>query len=108
MTTNEILLILGMALITFGIRYPMLVLVGRVELPHSVINALKFVPVAVLTAICVPGVLYPKGDLWIDPRNAWLIAGVITIVVSWRTKNLLLTILVGMGSYLALRAVLGV
>ncbi len=108
MTTNELLLVAGMALITFGIRYPMLVLVGRVQLPESVINALKFVPVAVLTAICVPAVLLPKGELWIAPNNPWLLAGIVTILVSWRTKNLLLTIVVGMGSYLLLRVVLGV
>ena len=108
MTTNELLLVAGMALITLGIRYPMLVLVGRVQLPESIINALKFVPVAVLTAICVPAVLLPKGELWIAPNNPWLLAGIVTILVSWRTKNLLLTIVVGMGSYLLLRVVLGV
>lgn len=107
MTTQEILLVAGMALITFGIRYPMLVLVGRVQLPPRVIAALRFVPVAVLTAICVPAMLLPKGTWWVGLDNAWLLAGIVTVLVSWRTRNLLLTIVVGMAVFLGLRALLG-
>lgn len=105
MTPNEILLVAGMALITFGVRYPMLVLVGRVQLPDSVARALRYVPVAVLTAICIPAMLYPKDNrVWLALDNPWLLAGVITILVSWRTRNLLLTIIVGMAAFLLLRA----
>lgn len=107
MTPNEILLVAGMALITFLIRYPMLVLVGRVQLPHGFINALKYVPVAVLIAICAPTILLPGGTLALDPRSPYLIGGIVTIVVAWRTRQLLLTILVGMGAFLLWRALLG-
>jgi branched-subunit amino acid transport protein len=108
MTANEALMIAGMALVTFGIRYPMLVLVGRVALPPMVADALRFVPVAVLAAICVPAVLMPRETLWLGLDNAWLVAGVLTVLVSWRTKNLLATIVIGMGVFLLLRVIFNV
>lgn len=107
MTTQEILLIVGMAFITFMIRYPMLVLVGRVQLPEGVINALKYVPVAVLVAICAPTIVMPSGSIWLDLRNPYLIGGLVTIAIAWRTQQLLLTIVVGMGTFLVWRALLG-
>ena len=104
---NEVLLILGMALVTFAVRYPPLALVGRLELPERVIRALRYVPVAVLTAIIVPAVLMPQGELDLRLENAYLIAALTAVVVSWRTKNLLLTIVIGMGVFLVWRAVMG-
>ncbi len=101
---NEILLILGMMAVTFGVRYVPLLIVGRVTLPDEVIRALRFVPVAVLTAIVVPAMLMPQGNLELQLTNAYLVAGIVALVVSWRTKNLLLTIVVGMGFFLLWRA----
>ncbi len=105
---NEFLLILGMALATFIVRYPVIVLVGKIPLPKSVFKALRYVPAAVLAAIIVPGVLMPNGDNIIDfsPSNAYLVAGIISVLVAWRTKNVLITILVGMGLFLFIRLVL--
>ncbi len=104
---NEILLILGMMLVTFGVRYPMLAIVGRLQLPSSVIRALGYVPVAVLTAIIVPAVIMPQGDIDIGIDNAYLIAALLALIVSWRTKNLLATIVIGMGGFLLWRTVMG-
>jgi branched-subunit amino acid transport protein len=105
---NELLLILGMALATFAVRYPVMVLVGKIPLPQSVFRALRYVPTAVLAAIIVPAVLMPNGDGRIDlsPSNAYLIAGIAAAVVAWRTKNVLVTIVIGMGLFLFIRLVL--
>jgi branched-subunit amino acid transport protein len=103
MTITEALLIFGMFAVTFGVRYPLLVLVGRVHLPPTVIRGLRFVPVAVLTAICVPAVLLPAGTLDLRPTNAYLIAALAAILIAWRTKHLLLTIGAGMGIFLLWR-----
>ena len=105
---NEFLLIFGMMLVTFGARYPVLALVGRIQLPERALRALRYVPPAVLTAITVPAILMPEGEIFLSPTNAYLVAGVVTVMVSWRTKNLLFTIVVGMGVFLAWRAVMGV
>lgn len=97
-------MILGMTLVTFGVRYSTLAFVGRMPLPPFVMRALRFVPVAVLTAICTPLVLMPEGQIDLSLGNAALAAAVLSIVVSWRTRSLLLTILIGMAVYLLWRA----
>ena len=104
---NELTLILGMALVTFGVRYPMLAIIGRLHLPDTALRALRYVPLAVLTAIIVPSVLMPEGTIDIRPENTYLVGGIIAALVAWRTKNLLLTIIVGMGAFLLWRAVIG-
>jgi branched-subunit amino acid transport protein len=94
---NEFLLVLGMAVVTFAVRYPVMALVGRVPLPEPIFDALRYVPPAVLAAIIVPAVVMPEGGvvhLGID--NARLVAAIVTALVAWRTKNLLLTIVLGM------------
>jgi branched-subunit amino acid transport protein len=96
---NEALLIGGMAAVTFAIRYPVLALLGRIELPKPVLRALRYVPVAVLMAIIVPAVLIPNGErIWVGIGNNSLIAAMVATLVSWRTKNLLLTIVIGMAA----------
>jgi branched-subunit amino acid transport protein len=105
---NEIILIAGMALVTFLIRYPMLALVGRVTLPQPIIRALHYVPVAVLTAIIIPTMIMPQNEVDFTPGNAYLVAGIFSAVIAWRTKNLLLTIGLGMAFFLLWRAVVGV
>lgn len=104
---NDLLLILGMTLVTFGVRYPVLVLVGRIPLPPAIFRALRYVPPAVLAAIIVPSVLMPAGTVDASPTNSYLVAGIAAALVGWRTQNLLLTIVVGMGIFLGYRALLG-
>jgi branched-subunit amino acid transport protein len=61
------------------------------------------VPVAALTAIWVPEVLTPGGKLDLSLGNARLLAGALAVVVAWRTKNILLTIVIGMAGLLLLQ-----
>jgi branched-subunit amino acid transport protein len=93
---NLWLTILGMGLVTFGIRLTPIVLLGRIEIPLVIQRALRFVPPAVLTAIIVPELLYTNDQLNLALSNARLLAGLLAIVVAWRTKNALVTIAVGM------------
>jgi branched-subunit amino acid transport protein len=104
---NEVLLIAGMALVTFLIRYPPLAILGRVTLPETLIRALRYVPAAVLTAIIVPMMLMPEGTLDLNFSNAFLMAGIASTFIAWRSKNLLLTIVLGMVIFLAWRALFG-
>jgi branched-subunit amino acid transport protein len=97
---NEVLLVGGMAAVTLAIRYPVLALVGKIDLPPLMLRALRFVPTAVLTAIIVPNVLIPDGvHFSFRWDNANLIAAIVAALVSWRTKSLLLTIIAGMASF---------
>ena len=96
---SEILLILGMLAVTFSTRYPVLVYLSRRELPETFKQALGYVPPAVLSAIIVPEVLAPNGQVQLDLSNAALVASLVAVVVSWRSKNLLATILIGMAVF---------
>ncbi len=89
-------MITGMFLATFGVRYVLFALGDKVELPPIILRALKFIPPVVLTAIIVPACLWPKG-----PNTPWsnslpyIIGAIACVAISWKTKNLNLTILLG-------------
>lgn len=100
---QEALLVLGMMVVTFGVRYPVLSLGGRIKMPEILIRALGFVPVAVLSAIAVPIMLAPDGELAVTLNNEYLVAGVASIATIAITRHLLLTIILGMTLFLILR-----
>ncbi len=104
---NEFLLILGMALVTFGVRYPVLVLVGKIPLPDQVFRALRYVPPAVLAAIILPSVLMPTGEMDVSFDNAYLVGGIAAVIIAYVGKNLLVTIVLGMAGFLAWRFITG-
>jgi branched-subunit amino acid transport protein len=93
---NYWLIILAMGLVTLGIRLLPIALLGHIEIPIGVQRALRFVPPAVLSAIVAPELLMPGGEFNLSVGNARLLAGVIAMLVAWRTKNVLLTIAAGM------------
>jgi branched-subunit amino acid transport protein len=101
------LVIIGMGIVTFGIRLVPIVLLGRIEIPLIVQRALRFVPPAVLTAIIVPELLYRDNQIDVSLTNLRLLAGLIAIVVAWRTKNALMTIGAGMIALWVLSAMVG-
>lgn len=101
---QEIILVAGMALVTFAVRYPVLAVLGRLRLPDLALRALRYVPPAVLTAIIVPGMLFAEDRLNLSFDNAYLAAGIVAALVSWRTNNLLLTIVLGMAALWGWRA----
>lgn len=103
---NEIWLIAGMALATMATRIPVLMMLSRRQMPQGVFRALKYVPPAVLSAIIFPAVLMPGGTFTLDWGHPPLLASIVAVLVAWRTRNLLLTIVVGMGALLLLRALL--
>ncbi len=67
-------------------------------------RALRFVPVTVLTAIFLPEMLLKNGVLDVTFGNPRFLAGVVGILVAWRTKNVLLTIIAGMAALWLLQA----
>ena len=93
---QEFYLIGGMMFVTFLIRYLPLAVSGRIQLTPRLIQALQFVPPAILTAIVVPAVLISTDKISIGYTNARLIGAIAAIAVGWFTQNLLLTIVVGM------------
>lgn len=96
---NEGLLILGMMLATFSVRYVMFGASSRIQLSPALLNSLRYVPPVVLSAIVVPEVLLSEGVLSVGVMNARLVGAIAAIFISYTTRNLLLTIVVGMAVF---------
>ena len=96
---NEGLLILGMAITTFSIRYVMFGASSRIQLSPGLLNALRYVPPVVLSAIVVPEVMLNDGVLSVSFLNARLVGAIVAILISYFTRNLLLTIVIGMSVF---------
>ena len=90
-------------LITFGMRFSLIYLFGRFQVPGTMRRALHYVPPAVLSAIIFPELFLRNGVLDISLGNIRLLAGVVAMLVAWFSKNTLITILVGMTALLLLQ-----
>lgn len=100
-------MIVGMLAITFATRYSFFAF-PNLRFPPLIERGLHYVPTAVLTAIIVPGMLLPDGQHWqLSVDNAYLVAGLVTIVIAAITRHLLATIGGGLLVFFALRAALG-
>lgn len=99
---EQLSLIIGMMLVTFGVRYGVLAMSGRMQFSKRVEDALRFVPVAVLTALCTPILFKPEGSWLLTSENSHLIAGIVAIAIAAISRHLLLTIVVGMALFLTL------
>jgi branched-subunit amino acid transport protein len=100
------LTMIGVGILTFLIRFSFIALLERWQAPVIVQRALRFVPVAVLTAIIIPELVLNTGSLNVSPANPRLLAALAAVLVAWKTRNVVLTILVGMAAFWLLRLVL--
>ena len=94
-------------LLTFATRLSFILFLDRFQVPDWFRRGLRFVPVAVLSAIILPELTSPQGTLFVSWRNPQLLAGAVAILVAWKTKNVLLTIAAGMAALLVIQLVLG-
>ena len=67
-------------------------------------RALRYVPVAVLSALIAPALSLRSGALALPWQNPRLIAGLVAALVAWRTRNVLATLAVGMALLWLLQA----
>jgi branched-subunit amino acid transport protein len=96
---NTLLPILGMGLGMYALRLGGMVL-RDVAVPPAWERALRFVPVALLTALVLVSILGRTGD----ERSFRLIGAAGAALVAWRAKKTWACILAGMAVYWALRA----
>ncbi len=88
---------------TYAMRASFLVFAHRLaDVPPSVQRLLRQIPPAALAAIVVPALMRPEGqlDLW-QPR---FLAGVVAALVAWKTRNIALTLGVGIGLVMLIEA----
>ena len=101
-----IVMVMG-GLLTFGTRLSFIFLLDRINVPGWFRRGLRFVPVAVLSAIILPELTSPNGTLFLSWRNPQLLAGLVAVLVAWKTKNVLLTILAGLAALVVFQLALG-
>ncbi|MDQ3416555.1 MAG: AzlD domain-containing protein [Actinomycetota bacterium] len=75
------------------------------DLPPRVHEVLRMIPPAALAALVTPALLRPEGQLAVFGPEA--LAGLAALVIAWRTRSLLATILVGLVAVIALQLLLG-
>jgi branched-subunit amino acid transport protein len=92
--------------LTFLTRLSFIALAGRWDAPPLFRSALRFVPVAILTAIVVPELVMHTGTLDLSLTNPRLLAGLLAIFIAWRTKNTVLTIVIGMTAFWVLQMII--
>lgn len=98
------LLILGMSIVTYLPRFLPLYLLTKMEIPEIVVAWLRYVPVAVLSALIMPGILTVDKQLAVTLSNPYLLASILAIFVAYRTKNMMLTVSIGMVAVLVWHA----
>ena len=94
-------------ILTFATRLSFIILMEKIAMPGWLQRALKYVPVAVFSAIVFQMVFIQNERLNLSLENVRLISAVLAALVAWRTKSILLTILVGMAALFLLQLILG-
>ena len=77
------------------------------HLPGWAQRGLQYAPIAALSAVVIPEIVMSQGQLIGTWQDARLFAAAAGTVVYFRTKNVLLTIVLGMAVYLPLHLGLG-
>jgi branched-subunit amino acid transport protein len=107
-TGASLVLIAGMAAVTYATRAPLFLLsFRRVRLPRLVELILEYVPAAAFAAIVVPDVFSPGGHLRLAFSNFYFYAAVAAVVSALITRSMLATIVVGVASAVLLKQVFG-
>ncbi len=94
-----------LAITTLVTRGSFIVIGERGRLPAVVQRALRYAPVAALSALIVPDLLLVQGSF--EPLNAKLLAGLVVIAVALRWRNPWLPFMLGMGVLWTARTFLG-
>lgn len=90
---------------TYAIRASFLVTARHAsQLSATVRAVLRMIPAAALAALVAPSLLRVDGAL--DPVNPRLFAGLVALVVAWRTRSIAATIAVGLAAIAVLGAAL--
>jgi branched-subunit amino acid transport protein len=100
---NIWIIMITLGLITFATRLSFILLLERINLPMLIRRALRFVPIAVLSAIIAPELGYSNNVLAISLTNPRLLAGLAATIVAYKTKSVVWTITAGMGMFWLLR-----
>ena len=99
---------LVVGILNFVSRVSFIAWFARNDMPPLLTRALRHVPVAMMTAIAVPAVVFlAPGALDLTAGNAKLVAAVVAGLVAWWRKNTVETMVVGMSVLWLMRWLVG-
>lgn len=90
-----LLVIAGMAVVTYVTKAGGLWLMGKIEISGRIEAWLEALPGAVIVAIIAPSIVTGGAPEWI--------AAAVVLLVAWKTENILLAMVVGVGAVLTIR-----
>ncbi|MEZ8093455.1 AzlD domain-containing protein [Photobacterium swingsii] len=104
--TTFLIFTLGMAVVTFAIRFSVIGMAGSFEMSERMKRTLRFVPVTVLPAIIAVEILGAGSNMVFSLENPRVLAAIVCTIVSLRF-DLVWVVLSGMGSLLLFQSLLG-
>lgn len=93
-TVDLWIIIIGLGVGSFGLRFMFTGLVGSRAMPDWLLRHLRYTAVAILPALVAPQVIWPSATN-AEPDPARLAAAAATLVVGLLTKNVLAAIFAG-------------
>lgn len=105
-TVTMWIIIVGLALGSYGLRFLFIGLVGDRPMPPWVLRHLRYTAVAILPALIAPLVVWPTATEG-QPDVSRMAAATVALVVGLITKNVLAAIFTGAGTLYGLLYLLG-
>ncbi len=102
MEQQTILIILGMSIVTYIPRALPIIVLSKFKLPDWFLRWLKYIPIAILSALLFPQIMIFEDHVNISLDNKNLLAAIPSLLVAYKTKSLFITVLVGIISMLLL------
>lgn len=96
LTSQQLYLILGMAVVTYLPRMlPMLLLNNR-EIPEKIVRWMSFIPVSIFAALIFSDIFFWENKFSINPlENLKLIPAIVVFFIAYKTKNIMWSIVFG-------------
>ena len=107
MNSDMVVMIIGMAVVTYFTRFASFVLLRRSGVPDWLERWLKHMPTGILTALVIPGILAPRGFIDFTISNDYLVAGILAAAAAYFSRNIVITMALGIGMILGLRTMGG-
>lgn len=96
MTSQFLILIVGMAIVTFVPRFLPILLLSKKEISPSFSRWMSFIPVSIFAALVASDLFFWEGSFSLQPvENIKLIPSVLVLIVAYKTKSLLWSMITG-------------
>ncbi|GAB2501526.1 hypothetical protein GCM10008929_22590 [Alkalibacterium psychrotolerans] len=99
MFDNPIILITGMAVVTFFPRFLPLLLLSKKEISPSLSRWMSFIPVSIFAALVASDIFFWEETFNVNPvDNIKLLPSVLVVLIALKTRSLLWSMAAGVGA----------